>query len=231
MRVHRPAHHVVCIAPDFAQQLEPARHPAASLHQREQQLILLGPQLGRPSRSADLMAGEIDRDVPEAVQRGIGRSFTPRPVEKILRAPDRSNHALVVERFEQIVERLNLECANRVLFEGRNEDDGGRTLAARCSRDRKAVEIGHLNVEEDEIRRAATQQFDRVAAIRALVDPHDAADLLQYAFEPPARRRLVVNDDRAHGHYTECRSLPAHRSRWAAAHSSARTDGSARTAP
>src|SRR5262249_52736498 len=98
--------------------------PAAPLEQRDQQLVFLGPELGGPPRPAHLVPGKIDRDVPKAPQGGLGGSFPPGPFEKISGAPDGGDHALVVERLQQVIKRLNLESTDCLFLEGCDEHDG-----------------------------------------------------------------------------------------------------------
>ncbi len=193
----------------------------------------LGPQLRRPAGSPHLMAREIHRDVAEAVQRRVRGALAPDPLEKIGRALDRPDDALVVERLQEIIERLDLERVHGVLFERGDEHDRRRPLFVHRRRDRETIEVGHLNVQEHEIRwrRHAPEQLHGVAAARALVDVRDAADLLQHAAQPAPRRRFIVNDDRAHDRSRECRSRPGRRGRPAGGRWSARSDDWDRTAP
>src|SRR6266446_5559941 len=175
------------------------------------------------------MAREVDGDIAEAVERRIGGPLAPDPLEKVLRALDRPDDALIVERLEEIVERLNLEGVHGVLFEGGDEHDRGRTLVVYGRGDREAVEVGHLDIQEHQVGRAAAQQLHRIAAVRALVDVRDTADLLQHTAQAASRGRFVVNDDRAHDRSRGCRSPPMRRrerERW-----SARIDDWDRTAP
>src|SRR2546422_5151827 len=100
------------------------------------------------------------------------------------------------------------ESAYRVLLERGDKHDRRWTLFVRGRGHGEAVEVGHLDIQEDQIRRAAPEQLHGVAAARAFVDARDAADLLQHAAQAAPRRRFVVNDDRAHDRGRGCRSWP-----------------------
>src|SRR5215212_4426908 len=59
---------------------------------------------------------------------------------------------LSLERLEQIVERVDLEGAQRVLVEGGHEHHRGHPLGAHFGDHPEAVEVGHLDVEKDQVR-------------------------------------------------------------------------------
>ena len=144
------------------------------------------------------MLREIHGDVTEALKRRIAASFTPDPLQKFRGPVDGRDHTLVIERLQEIIEGLDFEGADRVLVVRRDEHDCRRPLLAGRGGDGKPVEVGHLDVQKHQVGGAPFEQQRRIAAVGALVDARDGRDLLQHAPQPAPRRRLVVNDDRAH---------------------------------
>src|SRR5207245_1551188 len=128
----------------------------AALEQRDEQRVLLRTQLRHLARAPHLMAGKVDRHVAEAAEHGVrraGHAFASDPVEKIGRSLHRRDDALIIERLQEIVERLDLECAHGVLVEGGDEDDRRGALVTRGRGHRETVEVGHLDVQEDQVGR------------------------------------------------------------------------------
>ena len=64
----------------------------------------------------------------------------------------------VVEWFEQVVEGSGLEGAQGVPVVGGDEDDGRRNITAEKFKHVEAVALGHLDVEEEEVRFGAADE-------------------------------------------------------------------------
>ena len=101
---------------------------------------------------------------------------------------------IAAERLEQVIERVHFERAQRVLVVGGDEDDRRHPLGADRVDHAEAVDAGHLDVEEDEVRRLVLDGRDRLRAVAALADDFDVLFLLQQRQHALARDRLVVND-------------------------------------
>ena len=97
------------------------------------------------------MAREVDGDIAEPVQGRVRGALAPDPLQKVGRTLDRPDDALIVERLQEIIERLNLESPDGVLVERGDEHDRRRPRFVRGRGDCEAVEVGHLDVEKDEI--------------------------------------------------------------------------------
>ena len=104
------------------------------------------------------------------------------------------------DRLQEVVDGVDLEGAQRVAVERRDEDDGRRRSAFQHAQDAEAVEAGHLDVQEQEIR---TQVIDRLDCLESVLALRDDLDLVfpgQLLPDPLARQRLVVHENRAYGH-------------------------------
>ena len=115
--------------------------------------------------------------------RDAGRAFD---------ALDHLPEALVGERLEQVVERVNFEGAQRVLVVRGDEDDDRR--AVEQLQHFEAVELRHLDVEQEEVGIVLGDCLHRFESVRALGD--DLAVLIrgQEFAQQLARRQFVVDD-------------------------------------
>jgi hypothetical protein len=118
-----------------------------------------------------------------AVRRGD--SF-PRPRQRF-REP------LRVHRLQQIVDRVDGESTQRMLLVGRDEDDLDRLIEQ--LEHLEAVELGHLDVEEEEIGAQLGRGLDRLEPVGALRDDLDVGMRGEVLADEPARQLLVVDDD------------------------------------
>ena len=114
-------------------------------------------------------------------------------------ALERALEALAVERLQQVVERLDLEGAQRVLIVGGHEHDRRHALGADRLNHLEAVELRHVHVEEHEIGRLGEDGLDGFDAVPGFADHLDVRFRTEQRFHPLARERLVVDDERADG--------------------------------
>ena len=68
-------------------------------------------------------------------------------------ALERRLEPLVVERLQQVVQRMRLEGTQRKLVVGRDEDDDRHTTDADRLKHVETIDLRHLDVEEEQIRR------------------------------------------------------------------------------
>ena len=106
--------------------------------------------------------------------------------------------ALAVERLQQVVERVDVERAQRVVIEGGDEDDERHARRADRLDDVEAGGAGHLHVEEHQVRLQPADGIDRLGAGRALGDDFEPVFRREQRAQPLARERLVVGDEDAH---------------------------------
>ena len=112
-----------------------------------------------------------------------------RPLDRLLE-PGR------LDRLQQIVHRVHLERLDGMPVEGGDEDDVRRSAVLdEPVRHLEAVEAGHLDVEEQDVRRQALDDADRLEAVAGLRDHLDVAHLLEHVTQLFPRELLVVDDD------------------------------------
>jgi hypothetical protein len=113
----------------------------------------------------------LTRDKPRApgcLNRDRGERVVVRRIRVIGRAserpPEGGAQPRARYRLEQVVARSDLEGANRVFLEGRNEDDSrGRGEPAQDIAQLDAVERGHPDIEENDVIRTLLKVAERVA--------------------------------------------------------------------
>ncbi len=112
-------------------------------------------------------------------------------LKPLARAIDRFGQPLRAERLQQIVDRVDFECLQRVLIVRGDEDHGD--VAADEIEHLEAVELRHLDVEEQQIRLQFGDDLDRLEAIGALGDDshvwHAPSDIRAAPIAPALRRR------------------------------------------
>ena len=105
-----------------------------------------------------------------------------------------------VHGLEQVVDRVHGKRVDRILVEGRDEHEVGAEVGLdQPACDFEAGEPGHLDVEEDEIRRHFADHPQRVHAVLRLADDLRPADLSEQEAQFLARQLLVVDDQHAQG--------------------------------
>ncbi len=110
-------------------------------------------------------------------------------------ARDRLLEPIAVERLEQIVERVNVEGAQRVRVVGGDEDHERHARRADGLDDVEPAVARHLHVEEDEIGLQFLDRGNRRHAIGALRDDVHAGFAGEQRSQPLARERLVIRDE------------------------------------
>jgi hypothetical protein len=104
----------------------------------------------------------------------------------------------IIERLENVVDGMHLECAHCVLIVSRDEDDSGHAVRADDLEYIEAVHTGHLHVEEYEVGPARDDGLDRRLARRALLDDRDVGLVLKGEADAVAGEWLVIHDDGAY---------------------------------
>ena len=115
-------------------------------------------------------------------------------LEMRARVLERLPKAVAAERLQQVVERVHLERAERVLVVGGDEDDRRHLLGTDGLDDAEAVDTGHLHVEEHQVGHLVLNRRDGLRAVAALAHHFDVVLLLQQRQHALARDRLVVDD-------------------------------------
>ena len=140
--------------------------------------------------SRGCMSGKQGEQLPSE-RRGL-------PLRELFaRVRERRLESLRAERLEQVVERVNLERAQRVLVERRDEDDGRHPVGPSARATSKPSISRHLDVEKHQIRR---RLCDRGHGLRRR-SQHSPTTSMS-ASSPQQRQharpcdRLVVHDQR-----------------------------------
>src|SRR5262249_30450726 len=112
-------------------------------------------------------------------------------------ARHRARQALGLDGLDQVVERIDLEGAQRVLVIGRREDnkghgiEGGEQVESRLA--------WHLHVEEQKLWLEVLERSAGLEGVRGLSDHLDLGMPAQETAELVASKALVVHDQRLHG--------------------------------
>ena len=109
-------------------------------------------------------------------------------------ARDRLPETFAVEGLQQIVQRMDIERAQRVLVVGRHEDDQRHARGADGFDDVEAGRAGHLHVQEHEVRLQPADRLDRLGAVLALGDDLEPVLRRKQRTQPLARERLIIGD-------------------------------------
>jgi hypothetical protein len=119
--------------------------------------------------------------------------FAPAPY-----ARERLAKTLVVEGFEEIVDRTHFKRLERVMVVGGDENDERQGLGIERSSQRHPIHRVDLDIEEQQMRRPGKDRLKRRPAFA--VFPHDVQVRLARAVltQGAPRRRLIVNDDYIH---------------------------------
>lgn len=129
-----------------------------------------------------------------------------------LGAGEHLGEALVIERLEQVVERVHLEGLEGIGVVRGDEDDGGGEGGAHLAQHLEAVHARHLHVQEEHVHRVLAQGLHRLGAAGALAHHLDFGVRREQRQEPLPGDALVVHHQHAHGgghlprHHAEARA-------------------------
>ena len=116
------------------------------------------------------------------------------------RALEGAVEAVGAEGFEEIVDGVGVEGAHGVLVEGGDEDDGGAGVDE--FEDFEAVELGHLDVEEEEVGGVLGDGLYGFEAVGAFGGELDVGVGAEHLAQKGARQLLVVDNDGPQHHLT-----------------------------
>src|SRR5260370_12380401 len=106
-------------------------------------------------------------------------------------------NAFLVERLQDVVDRVHLEGLDRVLIVGSGEDDlRYRDLSVyQFLYDAESVQAGHLAIEKNQLGGMFLDQVDRLQSVTALGHDVDVLDRLQKVAQLVASQLLVIDYD------------------------------------
>jgi hypothetical protein len=115
------------------------------------------------------------------------------------RSRDGGLEALEAHRLDEVVQGRELEGAQGVPFVRRDEDDG-RARLWQCLRDAEPVELGHVDVEEQNVGARRRDLLQRLQAVARLAHDRYALQARQEASQALAGGGFVIGDETAqHG--------------------------------
>ena len=150
----------------------------------------------------DLAAGldgeSFDIPRPGEALEEVGQALVERAVviarDGLACAIDGRAETVLVERLEHVVEGVRVEGLDREVVVGRHEDDRRHGLGPDLGDDVEAAQLGHADVEEDEIRIVFADRIDGGPSVGTLGDDIDVRFLAQEVANPFARQGLVFGN-------------------------------------
>ncbi len=100
---------------------------------------------------------------------------------------------------EQVIDRIEIEALECMLFVGGGEDDFA--LATHEPGNVKPVELWHLDVEQEKVRRVIAQVLQSVDGVGEGGGEGELGVLVDVGFQEFDGQRFVVDDDGFHGRY------------------------------
>jgi hypothetical protein len=132
------------------------------------------------------------------VAHPAGRGGPRRPIDlnSAASALDRHLQPRLIHRFQQIVDRVDLERFDGVLVVGGDEDDLRRGVPVeQAARDLEAGQARHLHVEEHHVGLQPLNRRQRFDAVPGVADDLDTTHLSQQVAELVPGELLVVHHD------------------------------------
>src|SRR5215510_13720188 len=111
--------------------------------------------------------------------------------------------SFIVKWFEQVIERVEFKCPNRILVVCRHKDDDRQLINGKRFEHPEAVQVGHLDVEENESRRVPPDRDHRLTAVRALANDREIISAAQQIADALPCQYFIINDQCLYGfHFT-----------------------------
>ena len=115
--------------------------------------------------------------------------------DPLLRAVQRLAQPRLVHGFEEVIDGVQFECAYGVLLECRHERDQRDFVLLQRADDAEAVELGHVQIEQRQVRLLAHDQRHRLSSRRRLAHDDGVVERSQHRRQKGTRWPLVVRDD------------------------------------
>jgi hypothetical protein len=116
---------------------------------------------------------------------------------------ERAEEPLAVDRLEDVIDCVDVDCAHGELIERRHENHCRHPLGADGGDHVEPVHLGHLHVEEYEIGLEVGDRLDRGSAVAAFGDDLDIVRASQLVADTAPSDRLVIDDERSNCHFGE----------------------------
>ena|SRR6185369_6920666 len=102
--------------------------------------------------------------------------------------------AVIFEGLEEIIERVNFKGAHGMRIIRGDEYDQRPAFHGEFREDTKAIEPGHLYIQENEIGSETLDRGHGLASVRTFADDFDIRFVAQQLRDQVARGRLVIDD-------------------------------------
>ncbi len=112
----------------------------------------------------------------------------------------RLHEAFPGDGLEQIVDRVDLESANRVLVMGGYEHDRRHLLRSDFVHHGEPVHLRHLHVEKHQVRPSFADPLDGFAAVLRFLNGSDLGIVRQQHPQALARQRFIIHDQHCQRH-------------------------------
>jgi hypothetical protein len=116
----------------------------------------------------------------------------------ILGAAQSALESCIVEGLQQIVESAGLKGFESVLIVSSNENHGRRHIPAKHFENVKSVALGHLNIQENEVRLRPAYLFERLKPRSGFSDDFNVKMAPQQNSQVRTGERLIVNNHGSH---------------------------------
>src|SRR5258706_16085265 len=109
-------------------------------------------------------------------------------------AVERFLETLAIEWFKKVIDRMNFESLQCECVVGRHKNHSGHMAVLEMTQDAEAIELGHLNIQEHQVRLLFSNRFNGSQAIIAFADELDIRLLLKQGTDALASERFIIND-------------------------------------
>ena len=117
--------------------------------------------------------------------------------DAFLRPIERLAQAGFIDRLQQVVDRVHLECAHRIFVVGGHERDQRQVVLLEQAHHADAVKLRHLQIQQRQIRPFPLDRRQGLLARLGLGHHHDVFEGAQERGEKRSRRPFIVGDDDA----------------------------------
>lgn len=127
---------------------------------------------------------------------------------------DSFREAFSIERFRQIVDRMYIKGAQRILVIRCNKNDERESRDIEVKQDVEPVEVGHLYIQKHEVWILISNRIDCFASISRFANYFNLRVLFQHLANSIAGERFIVNNQRFDQHrlltVNKCRNIQGH---------------------
>lgn len=143
-----------------------------------------------------VFGAEVGEQVGEVLVEGFGLAGA----DAIEGALEGGLEALAVEGFEEVIDGVDFEGFEGEAVVGGDEDDDGEGVEVEGLEDGEAIELGHLDIEEDEVGLVLFDEGDGFATVAGFADDLEVRGGFEEGAEALAGERFVIDEDGPYFH-------------------------------